>query len=116
LSRRARRHVVDQDRPYLGTIVLGIECLHRRFGAPDGAHLDYETPTDRAVAREYRKVQLQGVDRNVTLVFDDERETTAALHILCRVELDANDLVGWRGAAACPRQHRQPKQCCGQEY
>jgi hypothetical protein len=94
-ARRARGHVVDENCADLPTISFDAEGSDDRLGRPKGAYFHDHTTVDSAFAVEQGKIELERVDRTLSIILDDERQSAVILRRgFRRVELNMDSRVG----------------------
>ena len=94
-ARRARGHIVEQNGADAPTIGFDTEGSHDRLGRTKGAYFHDYTTVDSAFAVEHGEVELECVDRILSIILDDERQSAVILLPRCRrVELNMDSRVG----------------------
>ena len=78
-ARRARGHIVEQNGADAPTIGFDTEGSHDRLGRTKGAYFHDYTTVDSAFAVEHGEVELECVDRILSIILDDERQSAVIL-------------------------------------
>src|SRR5262245_9334999 len=79
LARRARAHVVDQDRAELAAFGICYERSHNRLHWTDRPKLDEITAYNSAIGAEYHEVHLHALEKGRALILCNEIDPTATL-------------------------------------
>ena len=94
-ARQACGHIVEQNCADSPAIGFDTEGSHDRLGRTKGAYFDNHTTVDSAFAVEQSEVKLECVDRILSIILDDKRQSAVILlHGFRRVELNMDRRVG----------------------